>query len=241
MTGTVPAGLRIYAVGDVHGRADLLRALLEMLKADAREFEGKIQLVMQGDYIDRGPDSRGGVEVLLRETPPEWELVGLRGNHEEVLAWFLKDPVGRPDWLHWGGVQALESYGVAAFGPRGLRDAKALAAEFEHAATEAGHLKFLLERPLMHVVGDYVFVHAGVRAGVPLKDQMAHDLLFIREDFLGRPHGLPYRVVFGHTILPEVLVTEDRIGLDTGAFSTGRLSSVALENATVRIIATDGD
>lgn len=236
----VPDGLRVYAVGDIHGCKDLLEDLLAKIRRDAEGFSGRPMLVFLGDYIDRGPDSAGVVDVILNRLPHGWDCVALRGNHEEALAWFLADPKGKPDWLHWGGIQALESYGVKPYGTHGLRDPKALAAEFEHALHERGHRDFLLGRPLYHVIGSYAFVHAGVRPGLRLQDQMADDLLFIREDFVGQAHGLPYRVVFGHTVLSEVLVEDDKIGLDTGAYMTGKLSCVALENDTARIIATGG-
>lgn len=234
----IPEGMRVYAVGDVHGRKDLLEDLMAQIKEDARGFRGKITLLFVGDYIDRGPDSAGVVDVLVNDLPKDWNVVALRGNHEEALAWFLADPASKPDWLHWGGIQALESYGVKPYGTHGMRDVHALAAELDHALRECGHRDFLLTRPLHHVVGDYLFVHAGVRPGLALKDQMADDLLFIREDFIGRAHGLPYRVVFGHTILSGVLIEADKIGLDTGAFVSGQLSCVALQDDTVRILAT---
>lgn len=234
--GVIPEGQRIYAVGDVHGRADLLIKLLNLLKHDASDFEGLVKLIFIGDYIDRGPDSAGVVKTLLTGLPREWEVVFLRGNHEQAMLDFLADPKRSSAWLSWGGIQALESYGVQPYGARGVRETPALAAELELALQEYQHMDFYRGTILSHVVGGYAFVHAGVRAGVPLESQMENDLLFIREDFIGRPHGLPYRVVFGHTIHSSPVIESDRIGIDTGAFQSGVLTAVALEGADVRVI-----
>lgn len=232
----IPAGERVYAIGDVHGRADLLEALLASLQEDARAFAGSITLIMIGDYIDRGPQSAEVVDILLRGLPAGWKTVFLRGNHEHAMLEFLKDPRGMPMWLAWGGVQALESYGVAPYGAMGLRDPDALAAEMRFALEEWGHSRFFEETVLWHRSGGYAFVHAGVRPGVLLEKQLDDDLLFIREDFMKRPHGLPLRVIFGHTIMEKPLIENDRIGIDTGAFMSGILTAVALEGADVRVI-----
>lgn len=238
----IPDNERVYAIGDVHGRSDLLGALLDSIKTDAKGFNGKITLAGIGDYIDRGPDSKGVVETLLRDVPAEWNAVYLRGNHEQAMLDFLETAHlgmrhgARGEWLAWGGVQALDSYGVQPYGPRGMREIDALAAEFDVAMTEAGHKDFYNNTRLSFVCGDYLFVHAGVRRGIPADQQMAQDLLFIREDFLGKPHDLPFRVVFGHTILDEPLIEDDRIGLDTGAFQSGILTAVRLEADTVEVI-----
>ena len=233
---SVAQGERIYAIGDVHGRSDLLKAMLAKLRDDAQGYSGKITLVGIGDYIDRGPDSKGVVEALLNEVPATWNKLFLRGNHEQAMLDFLREPGYRGEWLAWGGLQALESYGIAVYGAQGMRDVAALAAEFEQAIDELGHKAFYEATQLTHTNGDYLFVHAGVRRGIPADQQMSEDLLFIREDFLGRPHGLPYRVVFGHTIMDTPLVDPDRIGIDTGAFQSGILSAVRIEGNDAKII-----
>lgn len=232
----IPDGERVYAIGDIHGRKDLLQQLLTMLKADAADFKGKITLVGIGDYIDRGPDSKGVVDTLLAEIPTGWEKIFLRGNHEQAMLDFMDAPLLRGEWLAWGGIQAMESYGVAPYGARGMRDSAALAAEFSQTLEENGHDAFYKATRLSFTCGDYLFVHAGVRPGVPADKQMADDLLFIRDDFIGREHHLPYRVVFGHTILEEPLMADDRIGLDTGAFQSNVLTAVRLEGETATIL-----
>jgi serine/threonine protein phosphatase 1 len=232
----IPDGERVYAIGDIHGRADLLASLLEQIKADAKSYSGRITFVGMGDYIDRGPHSKQVVD-LLSALPAPWHKVFLCGNHEQAMLDFLADPK-RSEWLSWGGLEALASYDIQPFGARGIRQTDAIAAELAHTLAETGHDSFYKATVMRYVLGGYAFVHAGVRPRVVLENQLPSDLLFIREDFMGRPHGLPYRVVFGHTILPEVLVTDDRIGLDTGAFQSGVLSAVALEGESVRVLYT---
>lgn len=232
----IPDGERVYAIGDVHGRKDLLDVLLARIADDARGYSGKVTLLGIGDYIDRGPDSKGVVDTLLNTPlPAGWSRVFLRGNHEQAMLDFMatahltEKKGARCEWLAWGGIQALESYGVSPFGARGVRDVGTLAEEFKLALQEAGHDAFYVSTRLSHVCGRYLFVHAGVRRGIALANQMPEDLLFIREDFLGKPHDLPYRVVFGHTILDSPQLEDDRIGIDTGAFQSGVLTAVRLE------------
>lgn len=236
--GRIPPGLRVYAVGDIHGRADLLETLLEQIRRDAATFKGECVLVFAGDYIDRGPESARVVDILLHGLPKGWSITFLCGNHEDAMLTFLKSPQAGSVWLAWGGVQALESYGVRPYGARGLREAEALAAELRFALQERGHEGFFNTLALSHTIGGYIFVHAGVRAGLALEKQMRSDLLFIREDFVGRPHHLPGRVVFGHTIFANPLVEADRIGLDTGAFQSHILTAAVLEDTDVRFLQT---
>ena len=234
----VPEGERVYAVGDIHGHDALLERLLDMIAADAKGYKGAVALVFVGDYIDRGPASREVLDRLVaRGWPAAWQAVFLRGNHEQALLDFLDDPEGRPDWLSWGGVEALASYGVKLFSSEGRqRSVASLAAELEGVLEENGHLAFLKATTHSHVAGGVLVVHAGVRPGVPLARQLESDLRFIREGFVGVPHGLPYRVVHGHTIVPEVVVADDRVSIDTGAYEGGGLSAVALERDGVRVL-----
>jgi serine/threonine protein phosphatase 1 len=236
---SIPAGERVYAIGDVHGRADLQRDLLQRLVTHAGDTSDAVTVVWLGDYIDRGPDSAAVVDNLLQSPlPAGWRQVFLRGNHEQALLDFLAEPTRNTAWLAWGGIMALQSYGVQPYGARGLREPAALAAELQHALAERGHAAFYAATKLTFECGDYVFVHAGVRPGVPLARQLPEDLLMIREDFMGRPHNLGKTVVFGHTIVPQVLQLDDRIGLDTGAFETGVLSAACLREADVLFLQT---
>lgn len=229
----VPEGLALYAVGDIHGRADLLDRLHRAIRADA-ETRGAAErrIVYLGDYIDRGADSAGVVDRLVDGPLPGFGAVHLCGNHEDFLLRFLTDESVAPHWLHNGGDATLASYGLAAEGDwtrlqRNLRR-----------ALPRRHLAFLEGLALTHAAGDYLFVHAGIRPGLPLDRQRREDLLWIRGEFLDStaPHG-PI-VVHGHSIAHDVEFRANRIGIDTGAYMTGRLTGLALEGGERRLIQT---
>jgi serine/threonine protein phosphatase 1 len=233
----VSAGVRVYCIGDIHGRVDLLRELQDKIVADAGGFEGARKLVYLGDYIDRGPASREVLDRLLEAPPDGFETVHLLGNHEQTLLDFLDYPKQAIGWLAWGGRETLLSYGVAlppafrAPDPEGLRDAL-------QSRIPERHLDFLRQMPLMHVEGDYLFVHAGIRPGVPLQEQSDSDLLWIRRDFTASAEAHEHVVVHGHTISEEVEMLPNRIGIDTGAFYTGVLTSLVLEGEERRVLQT---
>jgi serine/threonine protein phosphatase 1 len=237
---SVPDSTRVYAIGDIHGRADLLADLLARIDHDTQGFSGTVQLVTLGDYINRGPDSRG-VLKLLRSVPATWNAVFLRGNHETELLHFFDQPDRYAHWLGWGGLDTCTSYDIAPFGARGTRAAGTLAAELAHAMGESGDLDWLRSTQLRFCLGNYGFVHAGVRPHIPFEAQLEHDLVMIREDWLNRPHGLPLRIVFGHTISPQPLVLPDRIGIDTGAYDSGILTALVLEGAEMRFLQNSKD
>lgn len=217
-----------YAIGDIHGHAEKLSALLTQIEADAANQTGPITLVTLGDYLNRGPASAKVVQLLRHQLPAAWHTVFLRGNHEQKLLEFLANPAQHADWLGWSGTETCLSYGIKPYGATGLRPAAALAAELQLALQEAGDLAWLQATQLYHQAPPYTFVHAGVRPGLPLAEQMPEDLLYIREDWLNRPHGLPGMVVFGHTIFAKPLQTPDRLGLDTGAYQNGPLTAARL-------------
>jgi serine/threonine protein phosphatase 1 len=230
---SVPAGEIYYAIGDVHGRLDLLRALLRSIDADARRTPSKaVNLVFLGDYIDRGQESRGVIELLtVLKRDGGVRVTALRGNHEEALLGFIADPSTGGAWAEHGGRETLKSYGVEP--PRAMTDAEGWSAARDAfvAALPRAHLDFLRELQLFAVVGDYVFVHAGVRPGVPLEHQEAHDLMWIRKDFMEAPRVLDAQVVVhGHTPTAEPSEGPGRIGVDTGAYATGVLTAVKLED-----------
>lgn len=231
-----PSGLRLYAVGDIHGRADLLDRLLADIDRDAAGGDGRAQLIFLGDYIDRGPDSAGVIDRLValgRERP---ETVFLKGNHEAVMLDFLADPWGASDWLSWGGVETLKSYGLSG----SLLDDPDALADALRAQLPASHLVFLQSLELWRRFGDYFFVHAGVRPGAPLSAQTEQDLLWIRGEFHNaEPDERPDKViVHGHHPMKKPLDAGWRIAVDTGACFTGRLTAVALEGETRRFIST---
>ncbi len=208
---------RLFAVGDIHGCPAELTTLLDALGLAAGDT-----VCFVGDYLDRGPDSKGVIDLLLdrRTAASEVSWVFLKGNHEDMALAFLGRP-GRwgESWMMNGGAAAVRSYGV---------DARAEPAVVESAMPES-HLAFLdgLERTFTW--GGYRFVHAGIRPGVPWAEQSDEDLLWIREDFLLHPHGLPETVVFGHTPHREVLVQLPyKIGIDTGLVYGGALTALEL-------------
>ncbi|MBB5519691.1 metallophosphoesterase family protein [Amphiplicatus metriothermophilus] len=230
-----PAGARLYAVGDVHGRADLLDRLLEMIAAEDAGGARK-RLVFLGDYVDRGPDSRGVLDRLAALKEAEPDAVFLKGNHEEALLDFLEDPEGMSEWLDWGGAATLRSYGVA---PEGDRAPAALAAALRARLPDA-HRAFLRDLSLYEVAGDYLFVHAGLRPGLPLAEQKARDLLWIRDAFHNAPpHKRPDKVVVhGHHPVRRPLDAGWRIDVDTGACFSGMLTAVVLEGTSRRFLST---
>lgn len=229
-----PDGMRIYAVGDIHGCAGLLDDLMAQIRAEEKADKVNAQLVFLGDYIDRGPDTSGVIDRLLalkRERPG---TVFLKGNHEDVFLSFLADPGANADWIEWGGGELLASYGVPSSGL--LEDIVRRLSE----TMPADHLAFLRSLELTRVIGDYLFVHAVVRPGVPLDQQQERDLLWIRGEFHRAPEELrPEKVVVhGHQPVKKAVDARWRIGVDTGACFTGRLTAVALEGATRRFIST---
>lgn len=228
----VPDGARVYAIGDIHGRADMLDELLSLIEADAGP-SGEPRLVFLGDYVDRGPDSKGVLDRLCAIDKSETDAVFLKGNHEEIMLDFLAEPEDLPHWLDWGGEETLESYGVDPVG----QSAAALA-EAMNAALPTDHRKFLKNLVLTHIERDYLFVHAGLRPGAPLEEQSETDLLWIRKRFHNAPpEDRPdYVVVHGHTPTDKPVDAGWRIGVDTGACYGGLLTAVALEGTKRRFI-----
>jgi serine/threonine protein phosphatase 1 len=236
----LPEGNRLYCIGDIHGRLDLLGQLQQRIRADAAAFTGVLTLVYLGDYIDRGPHSRGVIDCLLEQPLTGFETVHLLGNHEQVLLDFLRHPRAVASWLIYGGLATLQSYGVRVGWEPDDRELDQLRDDLE-SRLPAGHLAFLQSLPLSYVAGNYCFVHAGIRPGVPLREQRAEDLLWIREDFTLSTERHEHIVVHGHTISPAVEFQPNRIGIDTGAFHTGVLSCLVLEGTEQRLIQTGSD
>lgn len=228
----LPPGLIVYAVGDIHGRSDLLSELEARIAADAASRPAERRLIVYlGDYVDRGPDSRGVVDRLLEGPPAGFDAVHLRGNHEDFLLRFLEDDsIGRA-WLMNGGDATLESYGVLP--SSGVPDEAPIAVlqrEFRRLLPPR-HLGFLRGLRLRHRAGSYVFVHAGIRPGIPLDAQIDDDLMWIRDDFLYSTADHGAVVVHGHSIRLEPERLRNRIGIDTGAYASGRLTALVLEEA----------
>ena len=224
-----PEGTLIYAVGDIHGQLHLLDALLEQIIADAgRTGAQRRVLVFVGDYVDRGPDSAGVIERLLSGLPEGFDVRCLMGNHEAILLKFLDDPEMFEHWRMNGAEATLASYGVDAPGRDASASALAACRDRFASALPPAHLAFLNALPLFASFGGYLFVHAGIRPGVPMQDQSRKDLMWIREDFLDSGDDFGAVVVHGHTPGPEPVIRPNRIGIDTGAFVNGRLTALRL-------------
>lgn len=221
----------VYAVGDIHGRLDLLEDLTRKIRVDAASLHpgSRPILIFVGDYVDRGPDSRGVIDAILAlGEEGVFEVRALKGNHEEQMLSFLEDPRSGAAWLEFGGAETLLSYGVTPPIGRGGLDAWETARKALAAALPATHRAFLESLELAIVCGDYLFVHAGVRPGVPIQEQSEHDLLWIRDDFLSSIRPIEKVVVHGHTPEPAPYIGPNRIGIDTGAYATSKLTAVRL-------------
>jgi len=233
-------GRLVYAVGDIHGRADLLARLVEMISRDAAILAPERQpaLVFLGDYVDRGDDSKAVVDQLIAlKAAGRFEVRALKGNHERVLLDFLEDAAVGPAWEDFGGRQTLISYGVSALGARISAQAWEDVRLAFREALPKDHFAFLESLELTAEFGDYVFVHAGLRPGVALAEQREHDLLWIRDTFLQGQGFFDKVVVHGHTPSPEPYIGDFRIGIDTGAYATGVLTAVRLIDADQTILA----
>lgn len=223
-------GSRAYAVGDIHGRLDLLDDLLLRIEADlASRPEKRTFIVFLGDLIDRGPASAGVVERLRTYAPAHIKPVFLCGNHEEIFLRILRgDATILRDWLKFGGSECAESYGIS---PEVLADLDREAAiRLIQSKVPPSHTEFLQSFGDTFLFGDYLFVHAGIRPGLHLQEQDLADLRWIRDPFLqdDRNHG--FVVVHGHTIVKEVEERDNRIGIDTGAYHSGVLTALAIED-----------
>jgi serine/threonine protein phosphatase 1 len=231
-----PRGMRIYAIGDIHGRADLLEGLLTRIDAEAGSTRAK--LVFLGDYVDRGPDSRSTIDRLLALDPARYDLTFLRGNHEALLLAFLERAETGYAWIQIGGGETLASYGVTPPARSAPPEDYRLVARAFAVALPAAHLAFLRATTLRAQLGDYVFVHAGLRPGLDLERQIETDMLGIRDRFLSDKGRWPFVVVHGHSPSERVFQDARRIGVDTGAYATGRLSAVRLDGASVSFLST---
>ncbi len=227
----VPRGYRAYAVGDIHGRLDLLDRLLAAVEEDLdRRPSRKAMLVFLGDLIDRGPDSRGVVERLRTYRHEVLRPYFLAGNHEEVLLRLLAGERGiLSNWLKYGGAECLLSYGVDPEALAEVSERAALAVIKE--AIPADHIRFISSFADTLKLGDFLFVHAGIRPGIDLSLQNQSDLRWIRSQFLDHEGDHGFVVVHGHTISDAVDSRPNRIGIDTGAYRTGILTALALEGS----------
>ncbi len=230
-----PEGVRIYAIGDVHGRLDLLEQVQARIDASlAHKAAAKAIEIYLGDYIDRGPASREVIDCLIARGRRR-NAVFLKGNHETYVSEFIANPAILSDWRQYGGFETLMSYGVQPSLKADASEQAELAKAFKFMLPRS-HREFLKTLPLCASYGDFFFVHAGVKPGVPLKEQREEDLLWIREDFLFFEEHFEKVVVHGHTPVREPDFRHNRINIDTGAYATGRLTCLMLERDGAEVL-----
>jgi len=233
-------GELVYAVGDIHGCYELMKDMLASLAADsAVRAQGRRPiLVFLGDYVDRGPQSARVLDALVwLQRRADLEIHYLKGNHEQALLEFLDAPERGGPWMSYGGAETLQAYGLVPPEPDAPAEAFLAARDELLERMPASHLKLLIGLETMVTIGDYAFVHAGVRPGTPLEAQAENDLLWIRRGFVDQPGPFEKIIVHGHTWLSEQpQLSEHRLGLDTGAYATGVLTAARIEDGEVEIL-----
>ena len=224
----LPEGTRIYALGDIHGRADLLKKMFTVIDADlARNPASRPIQVFLGDYVDRGPDSAGTLDLLI-ERGRHHETVCLKGNHEAFMLEVLRDPGKLGEWRKFGGLPTLMAYGLQPSLNPGAEEQVELIQTLAK-RMPGTHLRFLEGLLPSFLCGDFFFVHAGVRPGVPLKEQTEADMLWIRDEFLNSEENFGKFIVHGHTPVREPDIRPNRINIDTGAYATGNLTLLTIQ------------
>jgi serine/threonine protein phosphatase 1 len=236
--------MRSYAVGDIHGHLGKLMLIHDLIAADMARH-GPAPIIHVGDLVDRGPDSRGVVDYLMTGQAQGRDWIVLKGNHDRMFTGFLTseghhDPRLRTDlsWLHprLGGGTTLESYGVPNPSDRPIAPVYAEAI----AAVPQGHRDFLTNLPTWHQRGDVVFVHAGIRPGIPMAQQIEDDLVWIRDPFLMDPVDHGVLIVHGHTVVDQPTHYGNRVNIDSGAAYGGPLSAIVLDGRDVFHLTADG-
>jgi serine/threonine protein phosphatase 1 len=228
----LPEEIRIYAVGDIHGRSDLLKKMFTKIDADMdRNPVSRPIEVFLGDYIDRGPDSAHTLDLLIERSLCR-ETVCLKGNHETYFLDVLRDPSKLEGWRQFGGLQTLMSYGIQpTLNPDATEQADLIGALNDVISRD--HLNFLRGLKPSFVCGDFFFVHAGVRPGVPLTEQNEADMLWIRNEFLESGENFGKFIVHGHTPVREPDIRPNRINIDTGAYATGNLTLLTIQGSSM--------
>jgi serine/threonine protein phosphatase 1 len=225
---TLPEGIRVYAISDIHGCADLLQKMFTVIDRDLSTIGSMRAIhVFLGDYIDRGPDSSQTIDLLI-ERGRKHESIFLKGNHEAFLFDVLKDPSQLQNWKQYGGLQTLVSYGLRpSLNPDPVEQSE-LIRQLAN-AIPIHQRRFFNNLRLRFVCGDFFFVHAGVRPGIPLAKQSEEDMLWIREEFLASEEQYTKYIVHGHTPVREPDIRPNRINIDTGAYATGNLTLLTIE------------
>ena len=236
----VPDGSRVYVIGDIHGRIDLLKSVDRLIRGDMAKASdnNSTTVVYLGDYVDRGLQSREVLDFLIDKPIPGCETVYLMGNHEQAFLGFLEDEDWGSGWFKIGGDVTAFSYGVRV--PQDVPPDQLFSKIQEAllAAVPQHHLDFLANLRLTHQIGDYLFVHAGIRPGVSLDRQSPDDLLWIKQEFLESEEDFGKIVVHGHTVTDAPEIRTNRIGIDTGAYFSQVLTCLVLEGVSKRFLST---
>ncbi|MER9732360.1 metallophosphoesterase family protein [Mesorhizobium sp. M0217] len=239
-----PDGMRLYAIGDVHGRLDLLAAMHRRIESEL-EYKptSDWRVIHLGDYVDRGPESKGVIDFLIEVQKRDPRHLMLAGNHDIGFLDFLDEPDPEGLFIRYGGVQTAQSYGVD-LAEQASWFGKAEALRRGHQAlvnaVPQAHVDFLRSLQLSLISGDFFFCHAGVRPDVPLESQSPQDLVWIRDVFHNHPRLYPKVIVHGHTPVPEAEVMPNRVNVDTLAWQSGMLSALAVDGADKRILTVQG-
>jgi len=223
---------RTYALSDIHGCLNKLVALVARCRSDAKDDAARF--VFLGDYIDRGPDSRHTLDLLINRSRRR-NTVFLKGNHEAYFTSVLEDPARAAEWFQFGGLQTLMSYGVSAAPGLGKDELPDLVRELT-SVMPPEHIAFLRQLRPTFTCGDFFFVHAGVRPGIPLSEQRESDLLWIRDEFLQSKRRFGKYVVHGHTPVKQAELLENRANIDTGAYATGNLTLLSIQGNSMLAI-----
>jgi serine/threonine protein phosphatase 1 len=227
----------IYAIGDVHGCYEALIDAENRIISDARTIAGKKLIVLLGDYVDRGSRSRDVLQHLCSPSPQGFSRIALCGNHDDAFLQFLSAPRANMQWLEFGGTDTLYSYGVDAKYLLGQRRGMETLCTAVKLAVPSAHIALLQSMPIALSVGEFIFVHAGIRPGISLDSQLDQDLLWIREPFISKGPQLPTLVVHGHTPGRDPVFASGRIGIDTAAFATGNLTVLKIAAGEPSIVA----
>ncbi|MFN4274199.1 MAG: metallophosphoesterase [Aliihoeflea sp.] len=231
-----PDGMRLYAVGDVHGRADLLRRVHDRIDAEiAQDRPDDWRVVHLGDYVDRGEDSCGVIDLLVQRMEQDPRHIALLGNHEERFAMFLEDAAEWTNFINFGGRETALSYGVDL----DAHGEEAAAQQALAAAVPKDHVLFLDRLQLSATFGDFFFCHAGIRPGVPLDRQTQADLVWIRKPFHDHKDLHPKVIVHGHTPVAVADIRSNRVNLDTLAYDSGILTVLVVDGTDKRLFATE--
>jgi serine/threonine protein phosphatase 1 len=234
----LPDNLRLYCIGDIHGRDDLLLKIHSQIISDQLDYEGQVKIIYVGDYVDRGMHSKQVINFLTNKYRFSEQSIFLRGNHEQVLLDFLEDDAVGPAWLAYGGQATLASYGVLVTKILTKRqDYIEIQQAFKDLLPES-HLQFFKKTVFSYREGSYFFVHAGVNPKHSITRQKNDDLMWIRDAFISSSKNYEKIVVHGHTISDQPDFRINRIGIDTGAFVSGVLTCLVLEGSEQRVLQT---